>query len=126
MYFKWLLKEQIEDKWNIASVTYYYNSLTIASICIYSNGCGYHVFGIYYRRSIMEPEKAIEKLTRLQLLAAEIAAAIQPDMERNVSGDSATPMLPKMCDSGFYCGKYNCSPPFSCSDFGCSSGFSFG
>jgi hypothetical protein len=74
----------------------------------------------------MEPEKAIEKLTRLQLLAAEIAAAIQPDMERNVSGDSATPMLPKMCDSGFYCGKYNCSPPFSCSDFGCSSGFSFG
>lgn len=77
----------------------------------------------------MASEEAREKLQKLQVLAAEIAAAISSDVSRSVGGElggeTGTARV-KKCDSGFYCGKYNCTPPFSCSDYSCSSKFTFG
>jgi hypothetical protein len=75
----------------------------------------------------MEYEETGDKQKQLQALAADIAQAIISEVEKMGGfggGDTAT--RAKKCDSGFYCGKYNCSPPFSCSDFGCASTFSFG
>ncbi len=76
----------------------------------------------------MDTERAREMLVRLQELAAEIASAIYPDVQGAVTEGGAdqraeASMARKKCGSGFYCGKYGCTPPFSCSDFGCTSNF---
>ncbi len=74
----------------------------------------------------MESEEAREKLTRLQLLAAEIAAAVEPQLEQDVSEEQAIERRrPPGCKAGFFCGVYNCTPPFSCSTFRCSKGSAF-
>jgi hypothetical protein len=77
----------------------------------------------------MERSSAREKVARLQTLAAELASALESDVDQVVTGEnqgSGASMRRKTCDSGFYCGKYNCTPPFSCSDYKCTSQFTLG